>query len=99
VTDLKLLRQASSPRGWNDNGKEQFSTTKGNNVISLLKNQPAQSQNGIFRSPFRADQQPETPSNEQASIVNSFFICNTIHDILYQYGFDERAGNFQTNST
>jgi extracellular elastinolytic metalloproteinase len=88
----------SSPRGWNDDGKEQFVTTEGNNVISLLNQIPARSQNGVFRSPFRAQQQPETPDNEQAAVVNSFFICNTMHDILYQYGFDERAGNFQVNS-
>jgi hypothetical protein len=31
----------------------------------------------------------------EAAIVNVFYWCNIMHDILYQYGFDEPSGNFQ----
>jgi len=33
-----------------------------------------------------------------ASITNAFYWTNIIHDIAYQYGFDEASGNFQENN-
>lgn len=33
-----------------------------------------------------------------ASTTNLFFINNTMHDLWYQYGFTEEAGNFQVNN-
>lgn len=41
-------------------------------------------------------QEPEHYIN--ASVTNLFFWTNNIHDIFYQYGFDEKAGNFQRNN-
>lgn len=37
-------------------------------------------------------------SSFQAGVVNVFYLANTVHDILYLYGFDEAAGNFQMNN-
>ena len=34
----------------------------------------------------------------QASHVNAFYIVNTVHDIMYQYGFTENIFNFQQTS-
>ena len=40
-----------------------------------------------------------TPSpNKQFNITNLFYWNNIIHDVLYNYGFDEVGGNFQTNN-
>ncbi|HEX5578072.1 MAG TPA: M36 family metallopeptidase [Candidatus Limnocylindria bacterium] len=33
-----------------------------------------------------------------AATVNLFYWNNVVHDVLYNYGFDERAGNFQLNN-
>jgi hypothetical protein len=39
-----------------------------------------------------------SPPNQQFNITNLFYWNNIIHNILYEYGFDEAAGNFQTNN-
>jgi subtilisin-like proprotein convertase family protein len=39
-----------------------------------------------------------TPPNQQFNITNLFYANNMIHDIMYTYGFDEVAGNFQFNN-
>lgn len=39
-----------------------------------------------------------TPPNQQFNITNLFYFNNIIHDVLYNYGFDEVSGNFQTNN-
>ncbi|MEM9555568.1 MAG: extracellular metalloproteinase [Acidobacteriota bacterium] len=40
-----------------------------------------------------------SPANSKpAAITNLFYWNNIIHDIQYQYGFDEPAGNFQENN-
>jgi len=36
--------------------------------------------------------------SEDAAITNLFYWNNIIHDVMYQYGFDEAAGNFQENN-
>ena len=36
--------------------------------------------------------------NDEAAVVNLFYANNVSHDIHYQYGFDEAAGNFQSNN-
>ena len=35
---------------------------------------------------------------DEAALVNLFYTVNMVHDISYQYGFTEEAGNFQTNN-
>ncbi|KAH6565974.1 hypothetical protein BASA62_006971 [Batrachochytrium salamandrivorans] len=41
---------------------------------------------------------PDTDANLAAAAVNLFYVSNVMHDISYQYGFTESAGNFQTNN-
>lgn len=36
--------------------------------------------------------------NVSSAIVNLFYTNNWLHDVLYQYGFDEAASNFQNNN-
>ena len=40
--------------------------------------------------------QPQSYAN--ASVTNLFYWCNMVHDLTYQYGFNEIAGNFQVNN-
>jgi hypothetical protein len=39
-----------------------------------------------------------TGYNLEANITNVFYMTNMMHDIYYNYGFDEAAGNFQQNN-
>ncbi|KAH9254989.1 extracellular metalloproteinase 5 [Batrachochytrium salamandrivorans] len=87
--------RGSSPNGWTD-GK----ATKGNNVITSTpsgKTTPSTS-DGVFDTKFSSRGAPGTDANIAAAAVNLFYVSNMMHDISYQYGFTESAGNFQTNN-
>ncbi|GAA4279957.1 T9SS-dependent M36 family metallopeptidase [Gaetbulibacter aestuarii] len=94
----------ASPFGWHDdNGMAgpEYTTTKGNNVLayddSIGKNSTLYSADGgatlDFNFPIDFTQQPGV--SRDASLTNLFYISNMVHDITYQYGFDEASGNFQ----
>jgi extracellular elastinolytic metalloproteinase len=40
----------------------------------------------------------EPTSYQLAAVTNLFYHNNIIHDVFYQYGFDELSGNFQTDN-
>lgn len=98
----------ASPYGWHDtNGLPgpEFTETKGNNVearedIDGNNNTLGEMADGgeslIFDFPVDFSQPPAV--SKDASITNLFYWNNVIHDIFYQYGFDEVSGNFQTNN-
>ncbi|RYE22284.1 MAG: hypothetical protein EOP51_13650, partial [Sphingobacteriales bacterium] len=50
---------------------------------------PNYSQSSILNSPA---------PNRDFNVTNLFYWNNVIHDIVYQYGFDEVSGNFQANN-
>ncbi|KAH9273133.1 hypothetical protein BASA83_004422, partial [Batrachochytrium salamandrivorans] len=79
-----------------------FSTaTEGNNVITSTpsgKTTPSTS-DGVFDTKFNSKEEPGTDANIAAAAVNLFYVSNMMHDISYQYGFTESAGNFQTNNS
>lgn len=96
----------ASPFGWHDtNGAAgaEYTITRGNNVYAYLDlcdtgsgNSPDGGSGLIFDFPFNL---PQSPTNfRDASAVNLFYLNNIIHDITYQYGFDEVSGNFQENN-
>lgn len=98
----------ASPYNWHDTdglpGAE-YTTTKGNNVDAREdkdgnNSTPGEMAEGgeslVFDFPLLPGVHPHT--NQNASITNLFYWNNIIHDIFYQYGFDEPAGNFQTNN-
>ncbi len=51
-----------------------------------------------FDFPWAESEEPATATNRAASVVNLFYWNNIIHDVLWQYGFDEPSGNFQQNN-
>jgi len=65
-------------------------------------NQPDQpllsAPDGNFSFPIDFTQAPTTPDYQRAAQVNLFYWINRYHDILYSFGFNEAAGNFQTNN-
>lgn len=96
----------ASPFGWHDTdgvpGAE-FTVTRGNNVSAYEDgNNPGYQPDGGATLDFTGFPFSEiyTGANqyEDAAITNLFYWNNIIHDLLYHYGFDEAAGNFQENN-
>ncbi|MDP3928612.1 MAG: M36 family metallopeptidase, partial [Bacteroidota bacterium] len=92
----------SSPFGWHDtNGVAgpEFYITRGNNVWAKEDTAGSNSNNGfapnggdslIFDFPYAVSNRPR--DNRNAAIVNLFYWNNIIHDIFFNYGFDEKSG-------
>ncbi|KAH6574235.1 hypothetical protein BASA60_005643 [Batrachochytrium salamandrivorans] len=53
---------------------------------------------GVFDTKFNSQEEPGTAANIAATAVNLFYLANVMHDISYQYGFTEIAGNFQKSN-
>ncbi|KAH6562120.1 hypothetical protein BASA62_009387 [Batrachochytrium salamandrivorans] len=53
---------------------------------------------GVFDTKFNSTEQPYDDANVVAAAVNLFYLNNIMHDITYQYGFTESAGNFQKDN-
>lgn len=95
----------ASPLGWHDDGAIQFTDTRGNNVLAQ---EDTDNNNSGGRRPdggaslnfdFPVDLVTQAPpAYEDFAITNLFYWNNIVHDVLYQYGFDEASGNFQTNN-
>ena len=93
---------AESPSGW-----VATNTTIGNNVDAYLdrdNNNGADaggrptSSTQDFVYTFDGAAAPTTATNQMLAVSNLFYLNNVIHDKLYRHGFNEVAGNFQTNN-
>lgn len=49
----------------------------------------------VFDYKYRTDEAETSVNNRKAAIVNLFYMNNYLHDVFYDYGFDEAAGNAQ----
>ena len=98
----------ASPFGWHDtNGVAgpENTDTRGNNVNAQEDTdannsggtRPASATND-YDIAFAPGMGPTGGTNQDAAIVNLFYWNNIIHDVMYQYGFDEPSGNFQENN-
>lgn len=96
-----------SPYGWHDtNGSAgaEFTITRGNNVWAQDdlngNNGTGSSPNGgsglNFDFPLNLNNAPSTFL--PAATTNLFYWNNIMHDVWYQYGFNEASGNFQENN-
>ncbi|KAG7094653.1 hypothetical protein E1B28_005476 [Marasmius oreades] len=97
LTDPSL--PSASPNGWHlSKGKD----TSGNNVISFKgpqANTTTESSDGlIFDYTYDPSVGPTEGDNIDAARTNGFYVINTHHDTLYQYGFTESAFNFQKDN-
>lgn len=98
----------ASPYGWHDtNGVvgNEYTSTRGNNVYAQEDNDGndgtgATASGGLtltFNFPYNGtSSQPSSYTN--AALTNLFYMNNMMHDIWYQYGFNEANGNFQQNN-
>lgn len=97
----------ASPFGWHDtdgNVGAEYTITRGNNV---LVREDQNGNDGAGYSPdgtstlnfnFTLDLNQNPLGYEDASLTNLFYMNNMMHDIFYNYGFDEVSGNFQSNN-
>ena len=98
---------SASPFGWHDtDGVEgaEFTITRGNNVWAQ---DDINGNNGVGSSPdggaelnfnFEYNFNTEPVNMLDAVLTNLFYWNNVMHDVFYQYGFDEASGNFQQNN-
>eukprot|EP00002_Diphylleia_rotans_P030224 TRINITY_DN619_c0_g1_i1.p2 TRINITY_DN619_c0_g1~~TRINITY_DN619_c0_g1_i1.p2 ORF type:complete len:510 (+),score=84.95 TRINITY_DN619_c0_g1_i1:49-1578(+) len=103
--DPQLVNPTASPSGWHDRGPNGgvSTLTIGNNVYaqenlrggSTWENNYRPNGGSAFNFDFPLNLALDPSQYLDPSITNLFYINNVIHDVFYQYGFTEAAGNFQ----
>ncbi|KAJ4147066.1 hypothetical protein LMH87_001617 [Akanthomyces muscarius] len=93
----------ASPFTWFGDGETNYTTTWGNNAHAQAdftgtgSNQvKPESDTRNFVYPYSDKFEPEQMVN--ASVTQLFYTINKYHDLLWHLGFNEKAGNFQTNN-
>lgn len=98
----------ASPFGWHDTdgvAGAEFTISRGNNAWayedtgnnnSSVGNEPDGGAGLVFDFPIDLGQAPNTYFD--GAVTNLFYWNNIMHDVWYQYGFDEASGNFQQNN-
>lgn len=101
----------ASPYGWHKVGANTYNTTRGNNVFAyedpdntgyvgaaqeVYGYSPDGGSELVFDFPVDFTKAPVT--YRDAAITNLFYWNNLVHDVWYQYGFDEESGNFQADN-
>ncbi|MBI3884093.1 MAG: M36 family metallopeptidase, partial [Sphingobacteriales bacterium] len=101
---------AAAVFGWQlYNGITSLNYTRGNNVFAYSDqanvNAPGYSDTSSTALPSLTFSkvpdfalQPAVTKNLRAATTNLFYVTNKVHDISYQYGFDEPSGNFQVSN-
>jgi extracellular elastinolytic metalloproteinase len=95
-----------SPNGWLNAGTHKTTNITGNNAHAYLDvdaNNAADTggadvTDGRFLTAADLTQSPKTDDNRNVAVQNLFYFNNYVHDKLYTAGFDEAAGNFQTDN-
>jgi hypothetical protein len=98
-----------SPWGWHDTDMApgaEFTITRGNNAHAYLdrdddelpdpESEPDGGPSLDFVFGLDLDREPEAYGN--ASVTSVYYWTNVMHDVFYNYGFDEASGNFQVNN-
>ena len=99
----------ASPFGWHDTDGEagaEYTITRGNNVHAYQDVFDINASSGdepdggaTLDFDFPLDLSANKPYTQiDPAVVNLFYWNNMMHDVWYQYGFDEVAGNFQVNN-
>ncbi len=92
---------------WHTDNERTYDSTRGNNVYAYedldgnnlpgyVPKSPTKSPDLTFNFPINYGLDPvENIFNQSFGITNLFYWDNLIHDLTYNYGFDEVAGNAQ----
>jgi uncharacterized repeat protein (TIGR01451 family) len=108
----EMIRGNATTLKWHSTGSTEYSITRGNNVwaqedvngnngtgIAPRSTTSGDTLTFNFTHNFSAPPTQSTPvQNQSFNTTNLFYWNNLVHDITYQYGFDEPAGNFQSNN-
>ena len=109
VAEAETSNPEASPLGWHDDGDFTYTTTRGNNVFAYLDSvgteigpSPDDLQSRNFTTDnssllvdYGVDYGRQPGAYGHAATVNLFYMNNMMHDIFYEYGFTEAAGNLQ----
>ncbi|KAJ9144171.1 Extracellular metalloproteinase [Pleurostoma richardsiae] len=99
----------ASPFTWVSDGSTTYNTTRGNNGIAQVNPSGSTSSNAYltnyrptsasldFEYDYTTSMTPPS-SYRDASITQLFYTANKYHDLLYELGFTESAGNFEINN-
>jgi len=108
TTQVNPANATASPYGWHDtNGTAgpEYTVTRGNNVHAYedrdANNAPPAADvdcGGSLDCSFPIDFTLAPDQYIPAAVTNLYYWNNIIHDVQYQYGFDEVGGNFQVNT-
>ena len=102
LVTFTALDDTASPNGWIADGDNE---TRGNNVDAHLDRnddnladlpRPTGNPSRVFDFPLDLTAAPANYG--EAATVQLFYWDNWMHDALYQFGFTEAAGNFQTDN-
>ncbi len=95
----------ASSLGWHDTGTTAYTIMRGNNAHAYedrdANNSPPASEpscGGTLDCDFAINLSGDPSTYIPAAVANLFYWNNVVHDVQYQYGFDEPAGNFQVNN-
>ncbi|ADX68776.1 T9SS-dependent M36 family metallopeptidase [Weeksella virosa] len=104
----------ASPEGWHKYGNKEEDATYGNNVraaydhnstgyntysgASVTLDGKVYSKNGDYDFSYDYQFGKHPFKSKEAATVNLFYTNNMMHDIMYNYGFDEKSGNFQKSN-
>lgn len=95
----------ASPFGWHATSTQKYATMRGNNVYAYedsdSNNKAPTTEPTCGASlvcDFAADFAAAPSTYKNAAVANLFYWNNTIHDVLYRYGFNEQNGNFQDDN-
>jgi hypothetical protein len=91
---LTALSATASLNGWIDPNGD---TTSGNNVAAHGPGDLPVTGSSFRIFDFPLDLTAAPGAYRSAAVTQLFYTVNWIHDRLYQLGFDEAAGNFQTD--
>ena len=95
---------------WNSDGTTDYSKSQGNNVLTSVDLSNKNNELGTmaisstpvpnlnFKDGVNYAKPTISDSNQQFALTNLFYWNNIVHDMTYQYGFTEAAGNFQLNN-
>ncbi|QRV79441.1 extracellular metalloproteinase MEP [Ceratobasidium sp. AG-Ba] len=87
----------ASPDGWHKLHGSETGATSGNNAISYFGLEMLSTKESSAEHNYNYTMDPSKPPSLNMDIarVNAFYVVNSIHDLTYNYGFDEGAYNFQ----
>lgn len=98
----------ATTHGWHFDGTSNYNYTRGNNVyayddsLNINAGRPDTSSTSgntlTFNNTPDFTLQPTARTNRRFATDNLFYWSNIMHDVSYQYGFDETSGNFQKDN-